>query len=258
MQAPVGTPAPHAQGRVVEPKATDGIAATAPGSRWDRAAERPSDRLSERTPERAGGKVGRVKRAPNADGLFIKAALRSPMQVGAIAASSRFLARKMVKLAHLERASTVIEYGPGTGAITREILPALPESAKFFAIELNPVMIEALHHNLPGVKVHQRSIADVCDVCELEGLARESSVDVVISGIPWSVVPEDVLHAALAATQRVLRPGGRMLTYGYHSGLLLRSGRLFAKALPKYFRTIRRSRPVWLNLPPAFVYTCEK
>ncbi len=199
-------------------------------------------------------KAVKVQSAPR---RFLAAAIKSPRQVGAIIPSSRFLGRAMMRLADMENARTVIEYGPGTGTITSEIVRSLHPQSRFFAIELNESMAQVFTRNHPHLKLYVRSVADVEQICSAEKLPP-GSVDVIISGLPWSVLPEALQTELLEATVRVLRPGGVMLTYGYHGGLLLKAGRKFSRSLPRFFSKVTRSKPVWLNLPPAFVYRCEK
>ncbi len=66
---------------------------------------------------------------------FLKGFLREPKGVGSVIPSSRFLERKMVRMAGVAQAESVIELGPGTGGTTRAILAAMPETATlaFFA-----------------------------------------------------------------------------------------------------------------------------
>lgn len=202
-------------------------------------------------------KVAKVAKVQSAPRRFLAAAIKSPRQVGAVIPSSRFLGRAMMRLADMDSARTVIEYGPGTGTITNEIVRVLHPEAKFFAIELNETMAQVFTRNHPELKLHVRSVADVEQLCRDEKLPP-ASVDVIISGLPWSVLPESLQTELLGATIRVLRPGGVMLTYGYHGGLLLKAGRKFSRSLPRFFSKVTRSKPVWLNLPPAFIYRCEK
>jgi len=55
-----------------------------------------------------------------------------------------------------------------------------------------------------------------------------------------------------------MSPNGQFVTFAYLQGLLLPPGRRFVALLPKYFTHVSRSRTVWLNLPPAFVYQCRR
>ena len=47
--------------------------------------------------------------------------LRHPRSIGAIAPSSKKLARKMVQPIDFSRASCIMEFGPGTGVFTDEL-----------------------------------------------------------------------------------------------------------------------------------------
>ena len=46
-------------------------------------------------------------------------------------------AKKMLKDASIEQAKVVVEFGPGTGIITRKILQRLASDAHFMVFELN-------------------------------------------------------------------------------------------------------------------------
>ena len=61
--------------------------------------------------------------------LFLSHFRKSPRTVGAIAPSSQRLARAMLDGLTLEPGSRVVELGPGTGAIKREIARRLPPGA---------------------------------------------------------------------------------------------------------------------------------
>jgi hypothetical protein len=48
------------------------------------------------------------------------------------------------------------------------------------------------------------------------------------------------------------------VTFGYHMGSWLSTGRRFYKRLPEYFSQVERGPLVWRNLPPAFVVRCVR
>ena len=66
--------------------------------------------------------------------------LRNPVQVGALCPSSRGLCRMMVSHVGMESAGVIVELGPGTGVITREIVRKMPENARLIAIELHEAL----------------------------------------------------------------------------------------------------------------------
>jgi phospholipid N-methyltransferase len=188
---------------------------------------------------------------------FIKEFVSQPLVIGAVAPSSRFLARKMLEGAALDEASAVVEYGPGTGAFTDHILAALPEECRYLAIELNPSMARLWRERHPGRTLYRNSVANVERLCKREGI-DEGGVDLIFSGLPWASFPDELQEQVLEATLRVLRPGGQLITFGYRVGTWLPKGKRFYQRLPRYFADVQRSEWEWRNLPPAFVVRCTK
>lgn len=176
-----------------------------------------------------------------------------PKTTGAITPSSKNLAQKMVEWTDWESVNAVVQYGPGTGVFTEQIMSNLNPGAKFIAIEINPVFAEMTSTRFPRIKVHHDSVQNVHEICTWEGV---SEVDVVISGIPWAFVSHADQESALDATLRVLRQGGQFVTFAYLNGLLLPEGQHFKKLLRQKFSHVETSSASWLNLPPAFVYRC--
>ena len=72
-------------------------------------------------------------------GAFFRAFRRNFHTTGAILPSSRFLARAMTfDLKGPRRPARILEVGPGTGAVTREIVRHLQDDDRFDAVEINP------------------------------------------------------------------------------------------------------------------------
>lgn len=184
---------------------------------------------------------------------FFKEFLSSPSAIGAIAPSSRFLARRMVEGLDLSNADAVVEYGPGTGVFTEYLLSILPVSCCFFAIEKNPCMAARFRRRFPDVRLFEDSAVRVASFCAELGVSK---VDYIISGLPWASFPESLQDELLAGILAVLKPGGSFVTFAYLQGLLLSAGRRFRKKLQSCFQEVNCSPVVWLNLPPAFVYRC--
>jgi phosphatidylethanolamine/phosphatidyl-N-methylethanolamine N-methyltransferase len=184
-------------------------------------------------------------------GEFIK----HPTKTGAVAPSSRYLARAMVEWIDLPSARTVLEYGPGTGVFTERILRRLAPDSQFAAIELNSRLAELFRRRHPGLTLVEDSVANVKAVCQRLGFR---SVDCVVCGLPWASFPKDLQTHLLEQMISVMSPEGQFVTFAYLQGLLLPAGRRFAQLLPGYFSHVSRSRTVWRNLPPAFVYQCRR
>lgn len=80
----------------------------------------------------------------------------------------------------------------------------------------------------------------------------------ILSGLPWAGFSRDPQQRLLAAVVNALRPGGRFATFAYIHASWLPSGRRFRRLLESSFRSVASAGVVWRNLPPAFVYRCEK
>src|ERR1700676_5569628 len=81
---------------------------------------------------------------PNAHRLFFQESMRSMGQTASMFPSSRYLANALTKPIDFRRARTVVELGPGTGAVTNEILKRMLRDAHLLPADLN----QTLNHPL--------------------------------------------------------------------------------------------------------------
>lgn len=181
--------------------------------------------------------------------------LRHPVQTGTMVPSSTFLAEAMVEWLDLDGASSVLEYGAGTGPFTPHILKRMRKDSRFIAIERNANLAAELRSRMPNVTLVQDSVENVKAICDA---ARITNVDCIVSGLPWAAFGEDFQKRVLDAMMTVLRRDGQFVTFAYLHALPLPAARRFADLLPQYFREVGRSAPVWKNLPPALVYRCRR
>jgi len=187
--------------------------------------------------------------------LLLREFVRYPFRTAALAPSSRHLAERMASAVPLGSADNVVELGPGTGALTSALLPRLHEQARFMAVELNPVFAERWRSQFPGQVLEVGSVANLRQLC---GRQNMSSIDCIVSGLPWPTFPVSLQEAALEEVLSLLKPGGQMVTFGYHLGMLLPSGRHFFRLINRRFRRVERLAWEWRNLPPAYVLRCTR
>ena len=90
--------------------------------------------------------------------------LRHPGRVGALWPSSPSLCRMMVSRIGVEQAKLVVELGPGTGVITREIIRMLPAGGRFMAVELDELLCLQLRRNFPGVEILHDSASRLAEI----------------------------------------------------------------------------------------------
>ena len=173
--------------------------------------------------------------------------LRRPDDIAFLAPSSRFLTRKLAGLPCVKEANTIVELGPGDGGITRDLLDEMQSGARLLAIELLADMVEVLH----SIR-DKRLIIEHDDASELAQLIDRhglGTVDVIVSGIPFSVLDEQRAAVIVEAVFQSLRPGGTFVAYQVRdevNGLALgRFGKPETAFVP------------W-NLPPVHLYQWRK
>ena len=186
---------------------------------------------------------------------FLAEFIQKPFVTGSLIPSSSHLARRIVDGAQVPDADVVLEYGPGTGAVTEYILEELQPHAQFAAIEINPQFAAMFRSEYPGIRVFEDSAENVRAICDS---MQVQSVDCVISGLPWALFPQSLQVSMLDQMMSVLRPGGRFATFEYVHSMALPAQRKFARLLPDYFNTVSKSPIEWRNLPPAFVFHCRR
>jgi phospholipid N-methyltransferase len=185
---------------------------------------------------------------------FLKEFVSKPQEIGAIVPSSPALAREIVRSIDWDKVQVAVEYGPGLGAITGEILTKT-EGKDFFAIELNQAYADRFSRSFPQVPLYRDSVANVVSITAEHGV---EAIDCVVSGLPWANFSDTVQDEILDATFQVLREGGQFVTFAYMHGLALPAGRRFREKLARCFRKLDRSAVVWRNTPPAVVYHCVR
>ncbi|MBB4688293.1 class I SAM-dependent methyltransferase [Amycolatopsis jiangsuensis] len=172
---------------------------------------------------------------------------RHPMRTGAVAASSPRLAVAMTAGLGIENADSVVELGPGTGVFTEVLSRLLAPDAFFAAVEVNSRLVRELRGRFPTLHVAE-------DSAEHLSTYATTPVDVVVSGLPWTAMSAVRQEKVLSAVCATLCPQGRFTTFAYAHTAWTPPARRFARLLRSRFAVVERTRVVWQNLPPAYVY----
>lgn len=185
-----------------------------------------------------------LKAQPDDRLTFLKGFIRRPADVGSVIPSSSYLERRIVRVAELHTAQSVVELGPGTGGTTRALLQALPSAASLLAIELDPQFAGHVakldDHRLI---VHQGSAEDLIQALAAHRLAAP---DRVISGIPFSTMPPQVGRRIIEGVCESLRPGGMFIAYQLRDAV--------AKIAKPILGEPEQLEMEWRNVPPMRVY----
>ncbi len=173
--------------------------------------------------------------------LFRRKLLRNPRQVSALTPSSRFLAAAMAE--GLGPATgRVVEFGPGTGQLTRAILATGVAPQDLALFELDADFVAHLAPIFPGVTVHHLGADRAAEV-------TPPGIGAVVSGLPLLSMPTPIREAIVSAAFALLAPGAPMIQFTYG-----RKPPLPPESIDKLGLRVEVGRKVWANLPPARVY----
>jgi phosphatidylethanolamine/phosphatidyl-N-methylethanolamine N-methyltransferase len=187
-------------------------------------------------------------------GRFVREFIRHPVMTGAIAPSSTALAHAMLKPVNFFQVRVIAELGSGTGSFTRHILDRRLRHTRFIALETNPAFITSLTGRWEPSSFVQRSARELRQVLHEGGLHKAGAI---VSGLPWAGFQAGLQKDILEQVSASLEPGGVFVTFAYLHGLVLPGGIRFRRLLNPHFTSVERSKMVWTNLPPAFVYVCR-
>ena len=178
---------------------------------------------------------------------FLSEFIKERKMVGAIAPSSKFLMRKMLKKIDFSKDLNIIELGPGTGIFTSEILNRMTDKSNLFSFEINTSFYDQLNSKIQDkrIKVINDSAEKMSHYLSKEKLKK---AHVVISSLPLAVIPNEVKENILNSVVAILDQNGTYVQFQYSLNA--------KKLLQSKFENIDiQFTP--LNLPPAFVYHCS-
>lgn len=198
---------------------------------------------------------------------FLQVSRRHFHDVGAVLPSSRFLGRALASnLTDRSKPCRILEAGPGTGPITKEILPHLLPGDELDLVELNAQFVEHLQTRLanePAFGSHRQQVRVRCmPIQSVEGVG---TYDYIISGLPLNNFSPALVREILRAFKRLLKPGGLLSYFEYayirqmktpfcsrpERSRLSQVGRIVGKYIEKF--QVRQEH-VLFNVPPAIVH----
>jgi phosphatidylethanolamine/phosphatidyl-N-methylethanolamine N-methyltransferase len=178
--------------------------------------------------------------------------LRNPRTVGAVSASSKSMARDMVRELPTNKPVHVVELGPGTGSFTRAIVERLAPGSRFVAIELDREFVERLRRRWPSVEFVLGSAVEVEQLVKKRNL---QPVDHIVSGLPVASLPIEDSRQIMDGIQHILRPGGTFSTFQYLHGYWMRPGRVFRREMSLRMGGPPHRQLVLKNFPVSFILT---
>lgn len=142
---------------------------------------------------------------------------RQYFTTGSILPSGRSLARALVsEFRRRTGRADILEVGPGTGAVTAEILRELRPGDRLDIVEINQHFIDVLNRRFVEEPLFRSRRDQVCIVhAPLQEVPGESRYDYMISGLPLNNFPIALVRDIFRSYQRLLRPGGVLSYFEY-------------------------------------------
>lgn len=186
---------------------------------------------------------------------FMTQAAREPSTVGAVLPTSRHVARAVADVVPATGSPTVLELGPGTGALSNALHQRIPAGSRHVAIEIDPELVRYLRSAKPWLQVLEGDATYVRELLEPHGITE---VDAVISSIPWTLLEPQKQREVLAALGEIMAPTAVFTTVTYLTTLWRANTIKFVDQLEQSFEEVTPRAAVWRNAPPARVYICRR
>jgi phospholipid N-methyltransferase len=179
--------------------------------------------------------------------LFGRNFIKHPKMLGSLIPSSRFLVNKVLSEVDWARARIFLEYGPGVGTFTTEILRRMRPDAVLIVLETNADFVRFLRAKIHDDRLHVIHGSAVDADTALARL-KLGHADYVISGIPYTTIPPEAREMILRKTHSVLHPNGAFLVYQFTRTVLPHLQQVFGRVHESF-------EP--LNVMPARLFFCR-
>ena len=167
---------------------------------------------------------------------FLREFFKHPKEVGTFTQSSKTLAQRIAQ--EIDGSTKIVEFGPGTGVVTTEILKRLPRNGQLTCVEINPSFCEHLNRlNDPRLKV----VNDDARNCD----QHVGCPQCVVSGLPLMLFSKADKKQLLNKVSK----GDRFIQLQYTP--------LLSRRFTSYFPQVE-VKFVAQNFPPAFICVCSK
>lgn len=178
---------------------------------------------------------------------FLRSWLERPLVTGAVTPSGKMLARTMASYVDPRMPGPVIELGPGTGPVTEALIRRGVAEDRLVLVEYNPDFCKLLKKRFPAARVVEGDAYNLADTMQ----ARiDEPCAAVVSSLPLFTKPEHERIALLNDSFELMHPGAPFIqfTYAVVSPMPLKKADFQAE----------KSNRIWLNLPPALVWTYRR
>lgn len=176
---------------------------------------------------------------------FLFYAFKNQKITGSILPSQRILIKRMVDKIP-KKCKCVIEFGAGTGSITKCLSEKLPKECILISFEINPDLskyISIKKENFILINDDAQNLSNYLKKYKIK------SIDGIVSSIPFGNLGKEKTLDFLNNSKNYIKKNGFFIQYQYFLTKL--------HLMKKVFNKINVSFVPW-NIPPAFIYSCKK
>lgn len=175
---------------------------------------------------------------------FLRGFIKHPVMVGSIIPSSKSTIDKMLAPVDWENCKLFVEYGPGVGTFTEHVLRRMAPDATLIAIDTNPDFTRYLRAKFTDSRLFPVT-GSAADVRQIIADCGFEHADYILSGLPFSTLPNGIGPKIAEETHAALRPGGAFLVYQFKKRV--------RDFMASHFKRIDADRE-WLNVPPCHLF----
>ena len=179
--------------------------------------------------------------------LFLSNFIKYPKEVGSIVPSSKSLTKEVIKGIDFKKSDFIVELGPGSGTFTKAILKRARPDSRVICFEVNKKFCNYLNEKIIDKRL--TIINSGAEKINRNFGIKQSKADYVVSGLPFRNFSAGKKKKIIGEVRNCMKDDGKFILFQYTNDL--------KKLLESYFPKVER-KFVPANIPPAFVYVCEK
>ncbi len=175
---------------------------------------------------------------------FLRGFIKHPVMVGSVIPSSKVLIDKMLEPVDWANCKVFVEYGPGVGTFTEHVLQRLAPDATLIAIDTNADFVRYLRGKFTDSRLFPVT-GSAADVRQIIADCGFDHADYILSGLPFSTLPNGIGPKIAEETHAALRPGGGFLVYQFKKRA--------RDYMAVHFKRIDAGYE-WKNVPPVHLF----
>ncbi|WP_119678186.1 class I SAM-dependent methyltransferase [Indioceanicola profundi] len=175
--------------------------------------------------------------------LFLRRWLANPIAVASITPSGPALSNLISSFVRREQDEVIVEYGGGTGAITKALLDFGIPPSRLYSVEMDKELATYLRGQFPDINVLQGDVRNIRSLLPPQHIGK---VGTVVVGIPMILIPLEAQRQIVDEIFKIMPEGRQFLAYTYSARCPLKRKALGVEG--------KRLGFTMANIPPASVW----